>query len=359
MSNQQQQGDRTEKPTAKRKRDARERGQVVRSRDLAGALSLVAVTLTLGWMGAGIMGMASDRLIRAFGDLGGHARDTLNPTALAGIVWSDLGLIALIAGPPAVVAAFVSVGSSVAQTGWALSPKALNFNWSRIGPSTGFQKFAPMQATAELLKAVVGLAVVGAICYALVYNLVVQSPGLVGMAPGEIGAYGWSQFLGLLWRASLAITLLAAADYGLQYWRWLKQVRMTKQEIKDESRSNDGNPEIKARVRRIQREMTRRRMLTAVKDATVVITNPTHFAVALRYRRTDMSAPVVVAKGQDLMAARIKKVAAKHGVPVVENVALARALYKGADVGDAIPGPLFGAVAEVLAYLVRLKQLVL
>jgi len=149
------------------------------------------------------------------------------------------------------------------------------------------------------------------------------------------------------------------ADYGWQYYRWLSQVKMTRQEVKDEFRANDGNPEIKARVRRVQREMTRRRMLTAVKTATVVITNPTHFAVALTYRRGEMSAPVVVAKGQDLMAARIKKIAAKHGVPTVENVTLARALYKGAEIGDAIPGELFGAVAEVLAYLVRLKQIVL
>jgi flagellar biosynthetic protein FlhB len=134
---------------------------------------------------------------------------------------------------------------------------------------------------------------------------------------------------------------------------------MSRQEIKDEFKANEGNPEIKARVRRIQREMTRRRMLQAVKKATVIITNPTHFAVAISYRRAEMSAPVVVAKGKDLMAARIRKIAAKHGVPIVENVALARAIYKEAEIGDAIPSALFGAVAEVLAYLVRLKQLVL
>jgi flagellar biosynthetic protein FlhB len=162
-----------------------------------------------------------------------------------------------------------------------------------------------------------------------------------------------------LWRASLTLALLAGADYGLQYWRWYAQVKMTRQEVKDEFRANDGNPEIKARVRRVQREMTRRRMLHAVKTATVVITNPTHFAVALTYRRGEMAAPMVVAKGQDLMAARIRKVAAQHGVPTVEHVTLARALYKSAEIGDAIPGDLFGAVAEVLAYLVRLKQIVL
>ena len=356
---QQSQGDRTEKPTAKRKKDARERGQVARSRDLAGAASLVAVTLAMGWMGARMMGLVGDRLASGLNDLGSNPRADLSAATLSGVLWTDLGLIAQLAGPLAAVAAVVSIGASGAQTGFALSPKALHLNWGRLSPSSGMSKFAPVQAGGELVKALLGLAAISAVCYTLVRGLLVTSPGLVGMLPVEIGRYGWDQAWGLLWRASVMLTALAGADYGLQYWRWLTQVRMTRQEIKDEFKANDGNPEIKARVRRIQREMTRRRQLTAVKTATVVITNPTHFAVALTYRRSEMAAPMVVAKGQDLMAARIRKLAAQHGVPVVENVALARALYKGAEVGDVIPGALFGAVAEVLAYLVRLKQLVL
>jgi flagellar biosynthetic protein FlhB len=359
MSGQSQQGDRTEKPTAKRKRDARERGQVARSRDLASAISLVAVTLALGWLGAKMVGLLSNRLVASFNNLASDAHASVTSATLAGTIWSDLGLLAAIAGPPAVIAGVVSIGASLAQTGWAISPKALHLNWGRMSFSTGFAKFAPMQATAELLKALAGLAAVTIVCYALVRELIVQAPGLAGLTPVDIGVYGWSQLRGLLWRASLTLAVLAGADYGLQYYRWLSQVKMTRQEVKDEFKANDGNPEIKARVRRIQREMTRRRMLHAVKDATVVITNPTHFAVALTYRRGEMSAPVVVAKGQDLMAARIRKLASKHGVPTVENVTLARALYKSADIGDAIPGELFGAVAEVLAYLVRLKQIVL
>jgi flagellar biosynthetic protein FlhB len=359
MSGQSQQGDRTEKPTVKRKRDARERGQVARSRDLASAVSLVAVTLALGWLGARMVGLVSNRLAASFTHLGTDAHATLTSATLSGTLWADLGLLAAVAGPPAVIAGVVSIAASLAQTGWAISPKALRLNWGRLSLSTGFGKFAPMQATAELLKALAGLAAVTVVCYALVRELIEQAPRMAALMPVDIGVYGWAQLRGLLWRASLTLAVLAGADYGLQYYRWYSQVKMTRQEVKDEFRANDGNPEIKARVRRVQREMTRRRMLTAVKTATVVITNPTHFAVALTYRRGEMSAPVVVAKGQDLMAARIKKIAAKHGVPAVENVTLARALYKGAEIGDAIPGELFGAVAEVLAYLVRLKQIVL
>jgi len=134
---------------------------------------------------------------------------------------------------------------------------------------------------------------------------------------------------------------------------------MTKQDLADEAKSSEGRPEVKARVRRIQRDMNRKRMLSAVKTATVVVTNPTHYAVALRYHRASMAAPVVVAKGKDLLAQRIKQIARDNGVPTVENVPLAQALYAGAEVGDAIPGALFGAVAEVLAYLVRIRQLML
>jgi flagellar biosynthetic protein FlhB len=134
---------------------------------------------------------------------------------------------------------------------------------------------------------------------------------------------------------------------------------MTKQEVRDEGKSSEGSPEIKHRIRKVQREMSRRRMLGAVKEATVVVTNPTHFAVALQYRRDSMAAPMVVAKGRDLVAQRIRTIARESGVPIIENVSLAQALYKGTEVGDAIPGALFGAVAEVLAYLVRIKQLML
>jgi flagellar biosynthetic protein FlhB len=152
---------------------------------------------------------------------------------------------------------------------------------------------------------------------------------------------------------------LGAADYAVQRWRWFMNLKMTRKEVRDDAKGNEGNPEIKARVRRIQRDMARNRMLKSVETATVVITNPTHFAVALEYRRGEMAAPVVVAKGQDHLAARIRTIARERGVPIVENVTLARALYKTADVGQTIPADLFGAVAEILAYLVRLKQLML
>jgi flagellar biosynthetic protein FlhB len=351
--------ERTEKPTGRKVREARKRGQVARSRDLAGALSLAGVTLGLGWLGVGMMSALTGRMAAGLGGLADRAHSGIEPSALATVLWADAGLVARVAGPPALVAGAVSMAASFAQIGWAYSPKALEWNWQKLNPSSGFARFAPMTASTELLKALLGVGVIAALCYILIRPAIASAPGLVAMMPDEAARAGWQQVWDLLWRVSLALVALAAADYGLQRYRWFTSLKMTRQEVRDESRMNEGNPELKARVRRIQRDMTRRRMLQSVKTATVVVTNPTHFAVALEYRRSEMAAPVVVAKGQDLMAARIREIARKHGVPIVENKTLARALYKDAEIGDAIPADLFGAVAEVLAYLVRLKQLML
>jgi flagellar biosynthetic protein FlhB len=180
---------------------------------------------------------------------------------------------------------------------------------------------------------------------------------LARLTTAQAGTQFWNAASGLVTNAAFGLLLLAGADFFVQRHQLHQSLRMSRQEIRDEHRLSEGNPEIKARVRRIQREMVRRRMLSATRKATVVITKPTHYAVALEYRRESMSAPIVVAKGQGHMALRIKAIARDAGVPTVENVQLARALHASAEVGDAIPGPLFEAVAEVLAYLIRLKQL--
>jgi len=352
-------GDRTEKPTAKRLKEAREKGQVARSRDLAASASLAAGTLALGWFGYRIIGGVSERLIAGLSALGDAPRGSIDVAQLVSQMWHDAGLLAAVVGPPAIIAGLVSVGASAAQVGWVYSPKAVHANWSRISPANGFSRLGFKQAGPELARAAVGLAALGTVCYLFVRAFYDQSSVMLGMTPGETARMAWDRVWSLLWRSSLALITLGAADYGVQRWRWMAGLKMTRQEVRDEAKMQDGSPEIKARVRRVQREMTRRRMLQNVKQATLIVTNPTHYAVALEYRRAEMSAPKVLAKGQDFMAERIKKIARKHDIPMVENVALARALYKTAEVGDTIPASLFGAVAEVLAYLVRLKQLVL
>ena len=179
------------------------------------------------------------------------------------------------------------------------------------------------------------------------------------LTPFDSAALGWSHAQSFLWRVSFGLVALALADYGLQWYRLMSSLKMTKQEVRDEGKQQEGSAEVKGRVRRIQREMARRRMISDVKRATVVITNPTHFAIALEYRRGEMIAPVVLAKGADHIAAQIRERAREHGIPMVENKPLAQTLYKTAEVGQMIPAELFSAVAEVLAQLIRLKQLVL
>ena len=169
----------------------------------------------------------------------------------------------------------------------------------------------------------------------------------------------WADMRGLLWKVVVLFGVMGAADYFWQKHQHLEGLKMTKQEVKDDAKMAEGSPEIKNRIRKVMFESFRRRMMSAVPKATVVITNPTHFAVALEYRRASMGAPIVVAKGQGHLAQRIKTVAREAGVPMVENVPLAQALYKTVEVGEAIPGNLFEAVAEILAYLIRLKQLTL
>jgi flagellar biosynthetic protein FlhB len=354
-----QTGERTEQPTAKRVKDARERGQVARSADLSGAIALVGITLALAWLGTDVAAATADRLMNGLNGIADLARHDVGVNALTTLFWEDAWLLGRLAGPLALIAMAASLLTSVAQVGWSFSPKALHLNWERLSPAQGFRRLSPSFSGTELVKAVIGLAAVGSVGYSVLYTFYGEAPRLMAMTPAQSSAYAWDRFWQLLWQASLALVLLAAGDYGVQYWRWYQQQKMTRQEVRDEARMQDGNPEIKSRVRRVQREMVRKRMLTAVKTATVVVTNPTHYAVALEYRREQMVAPMVVAKGQDELAARIRAIAREHNVPIVENVMLARALHATAEVGDVIPAPLFGAVAEVLAYLVRLKQLVL
>lgn len=351
--------ERTEQPTARRIADARKKGQVVRSADLVAALSLLAVSVVMARAGASGMTRLAGRASEALSHLDAAARRPMAPPDLATLALADLATVLLVAGPFLLAAAVVVVAGNVAQTGWVLASERLAVDFSRLSPANGFRRLAPSQSWLDLLKALAAGTVVAVLANAAVRDVLVDAQRLSGLSPAGAAVEGWTHLLALLQRAGFALVVMAGADYALQRWRWTTSLRMTKQEVKDDHRMTQGNPEIKSRVRRLQLEAHRRRMLTAVKSATLVVSNPTHVAVALTYRRATMSAPVVVAKGQDLLAERIKALAREHGVPVVEQVSLARALYREAEVGEAIPAGLFGAVAEVLAYLVRARQVLL
>lgn len=352
-------GEKTEKPSAKRLKDARERGQVPRSQDVIAALALIVVTSVLGWVGNLAIARMGTRLSEGISRLGDAPLDAVGPAALAAQIVADLSLLGIVCGPVVVAAAIVGVGGHLAQSGWVFAPSRLALDFSRLGPSHGLERLKPSQSGINVAKTLAIAAAIGWMSYLLIVAVVSDAPRLSWMTPGGAAAEGWRRIATLFWQTGIALLAFAGLDFGVQRWRHHSSLKMTRQDVKDEVRSNEGSPELKGRVRRVQREMSKRRMLSAVPTATVVITNPTHYAVAIRYDRSTMTAPVVVAKGRDHLALKIKAIARDKSVPIVENVALAQALHKTADIGEQIPGALFGAVAEVLAYLVRIKQLML
>ena len=321
------------------------------------ALSLLAVSTVLARTGGAGVARLQQHLAEGLRALGDRGHLTITADSIGTIVTNDALVLALIVAPLMGVAAFTGLAGNLVQSGWVFSPERLTPDFTRLSPANGFSRFAPSQAGITVLKATLAVSIVSTLLYSLSAQALAETPRLAWMSPSMAAAEGWRWIWRLLMQGGMSLLLLAGADVGWQWWKHYQSLKMTKQELRDESKGSEGNPEVKARVRRIQRDMTRRRMLAAVKTATVVVTNPTHFAVALEYKRGAMSAPRVVAKGQDLLAARIKEIAREHGVPIIENKPLAQALFKGAEVGDVIPGDLFGAVAEVLAYLVRIRQL--
>jgi flagellar biosynthesis protein FlhB len=351
------QGDRTEKPTARRLREARKKGQVARSRDLGQAVSLAAALGALGWYGSALVNGSGIAVRQGLVQAGQMPTRDLRIEDVSPLVFDALRTMAVLVGPLAGAVAVAVVATHTLQGGWVFASESLQPNWSRLSPANNLKRLGPSMAGLDLLKMAVVVAVLTFLAYQVTGHVVQVGGQLARVSPLEAARVGWDDALRLLRLSTVALIAIGVADYGLQRWRLMSTLKMTRQEVKDDFRLTEGNPEIKARVRRVQATMARRRMLTAVPKATVVVTNPTHYAVALEYRRGEMAAPRVLAKGRGFTAARIKEVARAHGVPTVENVPLAQALFKSVEVGDTIPAVLFEAVAEVLAYLIRLKQL--
>jgi flagellar biosynthetic protein FlhB len=345
--------ERTEAPTSKRLNEARQRGQVARSLEL----NTAAVLLVGVWLLSG----PGTELARVFQARMVHALTHLPTGELTGAVGQSLIVeeAAQMLPPLAlIVSSLLAAGVAVtlAQTGPLWLTKRPAWDWSRVNPLTGLKRLFSGHGLVEFAKATLKLAGVGwgagSCLYENVPAVLLLSQMDLQSALAEWGglAYG----LGL--RVGGAYLLLAAADYGYQRWHLMRSLRMSKEEIKEEFKSQEGDPFLRGRIRQQQRRIARQRMMSKVPKADVVITNPTHFAVALRYDREHMRAPQVVAKGAALVAQRIREVAREHNVPLVENPPLARSLYRAAEVDQEVPPDLYLAVAEVLAFVYRLKS---
>jgi len=352
-------GEKTEKPTKKRLDDARKKGQVARSKDLAVAAASVAGTFAMAQVGGHMVTRLTDRMIADLSHFGDNPLAALTGAQIDGVVIGGVQLVAVLVAPIAHITMVAGVGMHGFQGGWVFSPQVVQLNWSRLNPANGAKRFNLMQSLPNTFKNLVSVAVVGFVGWGVSRAVIDDSVRMAWMSPSASALLAWEHTETLLWRVGWTLAFLALFDYGLQRYRLMKQLKMSRQELKQEAQESEGNAQVKGRIRRIQRDLARRRMIEDVKKATVVITNPTHFAVALEYRRDSMAAPRVLAKGRDLLAARIREEARKHEIPIVENKPLAQALYKTVEVGETIPAQLFAAVAEVLAYLVRIKQLML
>lgn len=352
--------DRSEAPTGKRLSDLRKKGQVVQSNDLTQAASFFATVMVFTWFGRGMASSLSSAIKQSLAHFGASPLAPVDGAAIGQIAVAEVGQLVLICGPLACAAALSVVAVQLAtQRGFMLAPEAITLKWNNLNPANGIKRLGFTQGGYELLKAVVVTTALVTIGWQTIRDFVLTSATTSRIAVVPAVGVGWDIAMGMFRKVAVLLLALGAADYSYQRWRFMRMNRMTKQEVKEELRQSEGNPETKGRIRRIQRMLFKRRMMAAVPRATVVITNPTHYAMALEYQRGTMAAPVVLAKGKNLIAQRIKAIAREHGVPIVENPPLAQALYKSVEVGDQIPGSLFDAVAEVLAYLIRLKQLVL
>ena len=345
--------EKTEDPTERKLRNAREEGQVARSVELPAAAVTIGAILTLFFMG----GYWIKQMAEIFASGFKFDRKTLdNPDLMVTAFAHQIGEAFLLIVPVLLVTAVLAILSSGATGGYLFSLKSTLPKFSKLSLLSGFKRMFGANAAIELLKAILKFSLVTIVLWALVSRQMDPMIQLGQMAiEPALAAAGWMIAESALW-LSLSLLVIALIDAPYQKYSFIKRMRMTKQEVKDEMKDMEGQPEVKQQIRRRQREMANNRMIQKVQDADVVITNPEHFAVALSYDPTGDGAPILLAKGSDHMAARIREEAEKHGVEIFAAPPLARALYFSTEVDQAVPESLYLAVAQVIAYVFSLAD---
>ncbi len=347
-----QDAERTEPASARKREESRRQGHVARSADLSAAVVLLAAVLSLefggrlfaGGLAAGLKGVLGG-LAAVDGD-----REQLLLQVGGAFTSSLLGILPFLAS---VCAAALAAG--LVQSGFLFTTAPLAPDLQRLHPLAGLGRIFSLRSAARLLAGLLKLGTVALVVWLTLWGERARLLELGRRPVEEILGTGTALLLKVGLRAALALLVLGLLEYGYQRWQYERDLRMSKQEVREELKRYEGDPRIRERRRAVQRQLALQRMMSQVPRATVVITNPTHLAVALAYDAAAMDAPVVVAKGADLLAARIREVAAEHGVPLVERKELARALFRAAEVGQTVPADLYRAVAEILAYVYRLR----
>jgi flagellar biosynthetic protein FlhB len=345
--------ERTEPASARRLEKARSEGQVPQSRELM-AFMVMAFAVGGFWV---LGGWLTDRALAILRHGLSFSRDTaFSPDALgvsfAALSWEGL----LLAAPLFLLTIVAAVGAPFAIGGWVFAPTVLTLNFTRIDPVKGIGRMFSWHSIGELVKAILKALLIGSVIYWVVSRQQGQLFALMSQ-PLELALVSFGNMLVFAAIAMVAgLAAIAAIDVPFQLWRYYQGLRMTREELRQEMKELEGDPQLKARIRSQQREMARKRMMAEVPKADVVVTNPTHYAVALKYDSDSMGAPQIVAKGMNILAQKIRDVAEEHRVPVLEAPPLARALYRHTDIGDQIPAALYTAVAEVMAYVYQLNQ---
>lgn len=344
--------ERTEDPTPKKRRDAKEKGQVPRSRELSTTMVMLAGAAGLfmfgSHMGDGLLGVidTSFRLDRSA---------AFDPMAPVRMLQAAIGQGLLVLAPFALLMLLVAVATPALLGGWSFNLESLLPKPEKMNPLKGLQRMFSVKALVELIKALAKVAMVALVGVFILYSFKGDFIALTGVSLDTGIALGISLFFKAFVMLSSALLVVVAIDVPFQLWDHTKKLRMSKQEVKDEHKETEGKPEVKGRIRQLQQQMARGRMMEQVPQADVIVTNPMRFAVALKYDQLKPGAPRVVAKGTELVAARIRELAQEHKVPIFEAPPLARALYYTTELDQEIPGGLYLAVAQVLAYIYQLR----
>ncbi|MBX3110801.1 MAG: EscU/YscU/HrcU family type III secretion system export apparatus switch protein [Fimbriimonadaceae bacterium] len=344
--------ERTEEATPRRKQEARKKGTVARSTDLNGALAM----LTLAMLGPGVAAKLAEAILTSIQSNVAKMPREISPATVI-IQTQSMAVPALSAAMPlALGLCAVGLASNFSQVGFVLSGEPLKPSFDKVNPLTGFKRLFSRRAVVEGLKAVAKMCLFSWIAYVVLQQDWDKLLGIGGMAPAVAAGVLGEVVHKLVMRIAVVWLVIAGFDYFFQRKEVDKQIKMTKDELKREMREQEGSPEVKQAQYQRRRKLLKGGMVAKLKEADVLITNPTHFAVAIKYERSQMHAPVVLAKGQDLMALRMRELAADLRLPTVENKPLARALYAQCEAGDFVPRDLFGPVAEVLAYVYKSTQ---
>ncbi|MEI5906189.1 flagellar biosynthesis protein FlhB [Bacillus spongiae] len=346
-------GEKTEKATPKKRQESRKKGQTAKSQDVNTAFVLLAVFLFLLFGGSFIGKIIFQLFHHTFED---YMLISLSASTVEAIAIEVFQQMMLLLAPVMLIAMISAIVSNYLQIGFLFSTEPLKPKLEKIDPIKGFKRIFSMRAIVELIKSILKISFVGTITFIVLWVRIEEVLSLSFKSPAASGKTIISLTIQMGIAASLSLLFLAVFDYLYQKYDFEKNIRMSKQDIKDEFKNTEGDPLIKSKIKQRQREMAQRRMMQEVPQADVIITNPTHFAIALKYDEEKSEAPIVIAKGVDFLAQKIKLIAKEHDVTMVENRPLARALYDTADIGESIPEEFFKAVAEVLAYVYRLKN---